>query len=123
MGETTFATTRWTRILEAQGPSEEARQALGDLCAAYYAPVVAFLSRTVPDAESARDLAHDFFAHLLSHQGLNGADPSRGRFRSYLLGAVRHFVANRRALEGRWKRGGRTVIVPFVDGAAEEQSP
>lgn len=101
-----FVTTRWTRVLAARGNSPEARAALSDLCAAYYLPVVAFLRREGRDEDAARDLAHEFFALILERDSLGGADPARGRFRSYLLGALKHFLANRRLHDHREKRGG-----------------
>jgi len=100
-----FVTTHWTRVLEARGHSPEAKAALSDLCAAYYAPVFAFIRRNAPDEDSARDLTQEFFARLLARPGLNALDPQRGRFRSYLLGAVRHFLADIRDRAERLKRG------------------
>ena len=102
-----FATTRWTQVLASHGDSASARQALSDLCAAYYAPVVAFLRSEGRADDDARELAHEFFARVLERQSLGGADPQRGRFRSYLLGALKHFLANRRVHEAREKRGGQ----------------
>jgi len=110
----TFATTRWTEVLASRGASAQARQALSDLCAAYYAPVVAFLRREGRDEDTARELAHEFFARVLKRQSFEGADPQRGRFRSYLLGALKHFLANRRAYERRVKRRARTAHEPLV---------
>ena len=105
-----FVTTRWTRVIEARGDSTEARAALADLCAAYYAPVAAFIRRNASDEESARDLTQEFFARLLAGRGVGGADPQRGRFRSFLLGAVKHFMADMRDHDRRLKRGaGRPV--------------
>src|SRR5437762_11375896 len=89
-----FIQTRWTLVLQARGDSPEAKAALSDLCAAYYAPVFAFIRRNAPDEDSARDLTQEFFARLLARPGLDGLDPQRGRFRSYLLGAVKHFLAD-----------------------------
>lgn len=109
----TFATTRWTRVLASRGDSPDARLALSDLCAAYYGPVVAFLRREGRDEDAARELAHEFFARVLERQSLDGADPQRGRFRSYLLGALKHFLANRRAHEMREKRGGQIAHQPL----------
>jgi RNA polymerase sigma-70 factor (ECF subfamily) len=92
-----FVTTQWTRVLEARGDSTEARAALSDLCAAYYAPVFAFIRQRVREEETAKDLTQEFFARLLERQGVGNVDPQRGRFRSFLLGAVKHFLANRHA--------------------------
>ena len=101
-----FMTTRWTRVIAARGDSPEAQQALSDLCALNYAPVLRFLRASGLDADQARELTHEFFAHVLEHRSLEGVDPARGRFRSYLLGALKHFVANRRVHGSRLKRGG-----------------
>ena len=100
-----FVTTRWTRVLEARGDSIEAKAALSDLCGAYYAPVFSFIRRSVTDEESARDLTQEFFARLLARGGINNVNPQRGRFRSFLLGAVKHFLADMRDHDRRLKRG------------------
>jgi RNA polymerase sigma factor (sigma-70 family) len=99
-----FVTTQWTRVLEARGDSPGAKAALSDLCAAYYAPVFAFIRRGAPDEDSARDLTQEFFARLLARQGIATVDPQRGRFRSFLLGAVKHFLADMREHAHRLKR-------------------
>jgi RNA polymerase sigma factor (sigma-70 family) len=93
-------------VLRARGDSAEAQQALGDLCAAYWQPVFRFIRSEGRDEESARDLTQEFFARLLARSGLAKAEPGRGRFRSYLLGAVKHFLSDRREHERRLKRGG-----------------
>lgn len=100
-----FVTTQWTRVLEARGNSPEAKAALSDLCAAYYAPVFAFIRRNARDEDSARDLTQEFFARLLARQGLNSVDQSKGRFRSYLLGALKHFLSDERDRANAAKRG------------------
>jgi DNA-directed RNA polymerase specialized sigma24 family protein len=100
-----FHTTRWTLVGSARGDSPEARQALSELCAAYYAPVVAFLRREGREEDAARELAHAFFAKVLADESLGEVERGRGRFRSYLLGAVKHFLANRRRYDERQKRG------------------
>jgi RNA polymerase sigma factor (sigma-70 family) len=105
-GTHAFHTTHWTLVRNARGESPEARQALSELCATYYAPVVAFLRREGRDDDAARELAHEFFAKVLAGDSLCGIDPERGRFRSYLLGAVKHFLANHRRNAAREKRGG-----------------
>jgi RNA polymerase sigma-70 factor (ECF subfamily) len=103
-------------VLASRGDSAEARLALSDLCAAYYEPVVAFLRRERRDEDLARELAHEFFARVLDRKSFDGADPQRGRFRSYLLGALKHFLANRRVRELREKRGGCVVHEPLAVG-------
>lgn len=111
-----FATTHWTRVLAARGESAAARSALSELCAAYYEPVVAFLRARFGNEDRARELAHDFFARLLERNSLAGADPGRGRFRSYLLGAVRHFVADQQDRERAAKRGAGVAHVALEPG-------
>lgn len=100
-----FHSTRWTLVLRANAASPEGKAALSDLCEAYYQPVFVFLRRMGFDADTARDHAHSFFAHLLQ-RGFSGPDPDRGRFRSYLLGAVKYFVGDLMDRARREKRGG-----------------
>lgn len=100
-----FMSTRWTLVLRANAASPEGKAALSDLCAAYYQPVFVFLRRMGFDEDVARDHAHSFFAHLLQ-RGFPGPDPERGRFRSYLLGAVKYFVSGLQNHARREKRGG-----------------
>ena len=97
--------TRWTLVLRANASSPEGKAALSDLCEAYYQPVFVFLRRMGFDADTARDHAHSFFTHLLQ-RGFPGPDPDRGRFRSYLLGAVKYFVGDLLDRAWREKRGG-----------------
>lgn len=111
-----FATTRWTRVLEARGDSGDAKAALRDLCAAYYAPVVAFLHRNGREEDAAREQAHEFFAHLLERDAFGGVERGRGRFRSYLLGALKNFLARQHEQTHRQKRGGDAVSVPLDAG-------
>jgi DNA-directed RNA polymerase specialized sigma24 family protein len=100
-----FHTTRWTQVIAAQGKSPDASQALRDLCASYYAPVEFFVRR-YHGTDLARDLTHEFFAKLLEGHSLGGVDRSRGRFRSYLLGAVKHFLADYDDRQRAGRRGG-----------------
>ena len=101
-----FHTTRWTRVCMAKADSEDGRRALADLCDAYYEPVVAYLRSVFREADAAREMSHAFFAEMLGGGTIHTADPERGRFRFYLLGAVKHFVARHREAESRQKRGG-----------------
>ena len=109
----TFVTTRWTRVLAARGDSDAARIALSELCSAYYGPVVSFLTHTGCGEDDPREVAPEFFALLMARNGVSGADPDRGRFRSYLLGAVKHHIANRRLRASREKRGGTVQHQPL----------
>lgn len=101
-----FHTTRWTIVLKARGDAPEAKAALSDLCQAYYAPVLRFLRREGKSKDLAEDLAQSFFARILDKNSIQNADPARGRFRSYLLGALKHFLAEHRRNQSRLKRGG-----------------
>ena len=101
-----FRTTRWTQVRRAKADSPEGRRALAELCNAYYEPVVAFLRCELRDADAARELAHDFFARLLAGGALARVEQERGRFRSFLLGAVKHFLSHHREALRRLKRGG-----------------
>jgi DNA-directed RNA polymerase specialized sigma24 family protein len=101
-----FAATRWTRVIQARGDSDVARLALSELCEAYYTPVFAFLRRERGDEDAARELTQEFFRRLLAGTGIHGADPARGKFRSFLLGAVKHFLADEHDRFMREKRGG-----------------
>ncbi|MBL9131895.1 MAG: sigma-70 family RNA polymerase sigma factor [Verrucomicrobiaceae bacterium] len=102
----TFHTTRWTRVCAAKSDTEDGRRALADLCDAYYEPVVAFLRCELRDADAAREMAHSFFAEVLKGSAFDSAESQRGRFRSYLLGAVKHFLMRQRLHASRAKRGG-----------------
>jgi RNA polymerase sigma-70 factor (ECF subfamily) len=105
-----FVTTQWTRVLEARGDSPEAKAALSDLCGAYYAPVMDYIQHHAPDEHSARDLTQEFFARFLAKHGIDAVNPQRGRFRSYLLGAVKNFLSDVSKHDHRLKRGaGRSM--------------
>ena len=114
-----FFTTRWTMVMQARGDAPEARAALSDLCGAYWIPVYRFLRREGRDEDQSRELAQAFFARLLAGGGIEKADPEKGRFRSYLLGALKHFIAEQRRNEGREKRGGGAVVESIEAGGSE----
>lgn len=111
-----FVTTQWTQVLATRGNSPEARQALSDLCAAYYTPVFVLIRRATPSEEAARDLTQEFFARLLSRAGLGQVDPERGRFRFFLLGAVKHFLTDMHDEQCRLKRGGGRASISLDAG-------
>jgi len=100
-------------VCAAQSDSEDGRRALADLCDAYYEPVLAFLRCELRDTDTAREMSHAFFAEMLAGGSIGGADRERGRFRSYLLGAVKHFVSKQREFSDRVKRGGGLEAVSF----------
>ena len=117
-----FVPTRWTLVLRARGESAAARAALSELCEAYYAPVLAFIRSAGHDADTARDLAQEFFARLLGGNRLDSVDPNRGRFRSFLLGAVKHFLADQHDRAVAAKRGAGQPPVSIQAGAAGHTS-
>lgn len=121
-----FLTTRWTRVGLAKSESEDGRRALAELCQAYYEPVVAFLRRELRDADAAREMSHAFFAEMLEGGTIAAADRGRGRFRSYLLGAVKHFLSHHREAARRQKRGGGVAHLSLdedVSGVREIADP
>ena len=114
-----FSTTCWTQVVASHGDSSLAAEALSELCQDYYEPIVSFIRYTERDVDSARDLAHAFFAHVLDGHAFDGADRNRGRFRSYLLGAVKHFLAQNHVKSKRLRRGGDAEIVDLDDASGE----
>ena len=115
-----FHTTRWSQVGRAKADSPEGRRELGELCAAYYEPVATFLRCELRNADAARELAHDFFAHVLAGGAIAQAEQARGRFRSYVLGAVKHYLSHQREAQRRLKRGGGVEPVSLNDTAAGE---
>jgi RNA polymerase sigma-70 factor (ECF subfamily) len=109
--------TRWTLVLRARGETPGAQSALSELCAAYYAPVLTFIRQGDRPEEAARDLTQEFFARLLARHGLDTVQQGRGRFRSFLLGAVKHFLADQHDRAQAAKRGGGQMVVSIEAGA------
>jgi RNA polymerase sigma-70 factor (ECF subfamily) len=99
-----FATTRWTLVMAAAGA--EAAGALEELCTAYWFPVYAYVRRRGFTREDAEDLTQGFFASLLARGDIAGLRQENGKFRAFLLAAVKHFLSNERDKLGRLKRGG-----------------
>ena len=118
-----FATTHWTQVLQARGDSPEARAALSELCDSYYAPVFAFIRHNAVNEDSARELSQEFFRRLLSGKGIAAVDPQRGRFRSFLLGAVKHFLTDMRDHDRRLKRGEGKTPLPLETQIIDPRTP
>jgi RNA polymerase sigma-70 factor (ECF subfamily) len=120
-GSPRFATTRWTIVLAAghKSSSDEARVALADLCSTYWYPLYAFVRKSGRSPAEAEDLTQAFFAYLLEKNVVGVAERARGRFRSFLLAAMKHFLSNQRDLAQALKRGGRQPVIS-LDGAAAE---
>jgi RNA polymerase sigma-70 factor (ECF subfamily) len=121
-GRAHFATTRWSLVLEAgQNADVNSREALAQLCRMYWYPLYAYVRRRGSSAAQAEDLTQGFFAQLLEQNIVKGADPARGRFRAYLLGALRHFLSNQRSRERTIKRGGGRKPIPLDVADAERR--
>ena len=116
----TFATTHWSVVLAAgQAESPEVGAALEKLCGAYWYPLYAHARQRGHTIEEAQDLTQEFFARLLAKHWLNRADARRGRFRSFLLGAFDHFLANEWDRAHCEKRGSGLAHFAFDTVAAE----
>ncbi len=111
-----FPTTRWSLVRDLVGKDDvRARRALEELCEQSWNPIYVFLRRSGSSADEARDLTQGFLARLVEKRDVGGADPARGRFRAYLLGALKHFVANERERASTKKRGGGRAPVSWDD--------
>jgi len=112
-----FHTTHWSMVLRAGGASAGAQAALSNLCAAYWYPLYAFVRRQGRSAHDAQDLTQEFFARLLERGGVVGVARERGRFRTWLLAAMEHFLINEWRRAGAQKRGGGAAVVSMDDEA------
>ena len=111
-GTSRFATTHWSVVLAARSPSSSHYQeALGTLCRTYWFPLYAYLRRNGYDTHQAEDHTQAFFTYLLEKRGLRVVDPERGKFRSFLLATLKHFVADERDRARAQKRGGGQKIL------------
>lgn len=115
-----FVTTRWTLVNAAGGPSDAvAGAALAELCQAYWPPLYAYLRRRGHDTDEAQDLTQGFFARLLERHDIRSAEPTRGRFRSFLLTALKRYVMNAHERGTSLKRGGHTHLLSLDFDDAE----
>jgi len=117
-----FATTHWRMVLTA-GHSSSARHepALSELCQTYWFPLYAYLRRRGYDAHEAADYTQAFFAQMLDKDYLKKVKPKPGKFRSFLLTALKNFVANERARASAKKRGGGRAVLSLDFENAESQ--
>lgn len=116
-----FASTRWSVVLDARGDEAQRRPALELLCRTYWPPVFSYLRRRGHSAADAEDTTQEFFAHLIAGDFFDRPDPARGRFRGYLVGALRQFVGRERAHGAALKRGGQITFVDFSELDAERE--
>lgn len=115
-----FAHTNWSVVVAATGnDTTHARSALEKLCQAYWPPIYAFVRRQGHSPHDAQDLTQEFFARLLEKNYLAAVDRSKGRFRSFLLAALKHFLANEWDKARAQKRGGGKIPIPIEVATAE----
>ena len=115
-----FVTTRWSVVLTAgHSDTAHAHAALEKLCRAYWYPLYAYVRRRGQSPEDAKDLTQEFFARLLERNWVGRADQQKGRFRSFLLSAMNHFLADEWDKARAQKRGGGLTAVPLQFDTAE----
>jgi len=117
-----FATTHWSVVLAARRQdSSQAQAALETLCRTYWYPLYSYVRRCGYSPEDAQDLTQEFFARLLARNYLSAAQPGKGKFRWFLLCAVKRFLLKERDRAGALKRGGGLTFVPFDGQQAEDR--
>jgi DNA-directed RNA polymerase specialized sigma24 family protein len=118
-----FATTLWSLVLRAQegDGSEGGVQAISKLCQVYWYPLYAYVRRSGYSHHDAEDSTQEFFTRLLSEDFLAGVDRKKGRFRSFLLASLKHFLANEWKRANRIKRGGGKLFLSLDDDCAEKR--
>jgi RNA polymerase sigma-70 factor (ECF subfamily) len=115
-----FAATRWTVVLTAgQAATPQAGRALEELCRAYWYPLYAYVRRRGYDVHEAEDLTQEFFARLLAKNYLADVDRTKGKFRSFLLASLKHFLANEWDRAHAAKRGGGRPVLSLDMQTAE----
>jgi RNA polymerase sigma factor (sigma-70 family) len=116
-----FQPTQWTLVRRAGFNSTQAQDAMEKLCCAYWYPIYAFIRRNGRAPHDAQDLTQEFFARFLETNSIVRADPKRGKFRTFLLGALKNFLTDAHRKATAWKRGGGFQIVSFEETDAEER--
>jgi DNA-directed RNA polymerase specialized sigma24 family protein len=115
-----FHTTHWTVILAARaGDGTAAREALAELCSAYWYPLYAFVRRQGSSHHEAEDFTQEFFRRFLERHALESVQPGAGKFRSFLLACLKNFLANERQRAQAQRRGGGCALLPLESGDAE----
>lgn len=114
-----FDSTHWSVVLADKRDTAKHRAALDHLCQAYWPPIYSFLRRQGSSPADAEDLTQGFFAELITGDFLERPDPARGKFRSYLIGALRHYLAHQREHAGAKKRGGGAPHLPLDNAESE----
>lgn len=120
--ELAFATTHWSTVLAAGATtSPQAAAALERLCQTYWYPLYAFVRRKGYNPHDAEDLTQSFFARLVEKRDFGAVAPEKGKFRTFLLCALNHFLANEWDKSQRLKRGGGVTFAPLDTAVAEER--
>ncbi|HWY75391.1 MAG TPA: sigma-70 family RNA polymerase sigma factor [Verrucomicrobiae bacterium] len=114
-----FLTTRWTVVLTAREQDSRSGEALETLCRAYWYPLYAFIRRQGSAPADAEDLTQGFFARFLEKHYLKSVNPDKGKFRSFLLASLKHFLANERDRVRTKKRGGGAIHLSLDAATAE----
>jgi len=121
-GRAWFATTHWTVVLAAgRCDSTRAAQALEELCRTYWYPLYAYVRRQGRSPHDAQDLTQEFFARFLAKNYLTEVSRDKGRFRSFLLAALKHFLANEWDKAKTVKRGGSISFIPWDEAEVENR--
>ena len=121
LGEGRFAATHWSVVLAAASEdSQEAAAALETLCRQYWYPLYAFVHRLGHAPADAEDIVQSFFSNLLEKRSLEHADPLRGRFRTFLLASLKHFMAKQWQRQRAAKRGGGVPVFSLDELGPEE---
>lgn len=120
-GAVSFTTTHWSVVLEAQAESPTAQEALEKLCQIYWPPIYSFVQKKGVDPEEAKDITQKFFADLLEHRSLTAVRKEKGRFRSYLLGALKYFLADEHRRAMAIKRGKGQRLIPLEELTVRER--
>lgn len=107
---------------ESQAPPAAAERALADLCRAYWPPLYSFVRRRGYSPADAQDLTQGFFAYLLEHKAHARADPDKGKFRTFLLGSLKNFLANAYDREQTLKRGGGNQVLALDEELVEAEA-
>lgn len=116
-----FQPTQWTLVRRAGFNSAQSEDALEKLCRTYWYPIYAFIRRNGRAPHDAQDLTQEFFARFLEAKSISRADPGRGKFRTFLLGALKNFLTDAHRKASAWKRGGGFQIISFEETEAEER--
>jgi DNA-directed RNA polymerase specialized sigma24 family protein len=117
-----FETTYWSVVLAAgDADSQQAGEAMEKLCRAYWYPLYLYVRRRGYEAPDAQDLTQEFFSRFIGKNFLASVDPQKGKFRSFLLASLKHFLSVARVRDSAIKRGGRQTFIPLDDAGVEDR--